>query len=118
MPIIDIKEGNTSTYVIPAVALLIAGGITTVFIPFIGLPILAIGISLFFVGSGVEIDTAGCRFRKYANYFGMKIGPWHKLTPCVQVVLQLSVESQSINTYFLPGRTGSMTGKTTFKSIT
>jgi hypothetical protein len=119
MPIIDIKEGNTNTFAIPAVGVLIAGLICLLIGPLVGFPIMALGISLFFVKSGMQIDTDGRRYRKYADYFGKKFGTWGTFIPCTKVVLQLSVESQSVGNYFMVGGTGmGANGRTTFKSVT
>jgi hypothetical protein len=119
MSIITIKEGNTNTFAIPAVGVLIVGLICLLAGPFIGFPVMLFGVTLFFVKSGMQIDTDGRRYRKYADYLGKKFGAWNTFVPCSKVVLQLSVESQSVANYFMVGGTGmGANGRTTFKSVT
>jgi len=65
----------------------------------------------------MEIDANGRRYRKYADYFGMKFGTWTEFPFCSELILQLSVESKTVNSR-APSPYGGTSGKVTFKSIT
>lgn len=86
-----ISEGISFNYLIKGTFLAIASGIISVFFlpAVIGVPV---GIALILASSGVEIDTEAKKYRKYAAFFGFKVGDWKQLNEIVKVELYQSTQ--------------------------
>lgn len=86
-----ISEGISFNYLIKGTFLAIASGIISLFFlpALIGVPV---GIALILASSGVEIDTEAKKYRKYAAFFGFKVGDWKQLNDIVKVELHESTQ--------------------------
>lgn len=102
MPIKTVSEGMTNSYLVPAFAVLVLGGIGFVFSWMIAVPILVCAGGLFAASTGVQVNTETKQYRNYMSFFGYKIGSWSSLTDIVGVTLVLSTERATLRG-ILPG---------------
>lgn len=93
--ITTINEGNTNNLVIPAVFGIVAGAATCFFSVIAGFLIIGISVTLFATNTGIQIDLQAKRYKKYTEYFGLKLGKWNCLPEYKSVELRLSVESHT-----------------------
>jgi len=109
MKTITISEGKTNIFLLPASLILVVSIPFCIFLPFVGVPILVVAISLFMATTGIEIVASGKSYRKYTDYFGLRSGAWYTIDSVVLVELKLSVESTTIQ---------DINSRTTLKSVT
>jgi hypothetical protein len=107
-----IDEGNTNEFLIHGVFLLIAAGLGGLIHYSITILLFPIGILLFMVKSGVEIDISSRKIRVCKYLFGSKKGTWIDLEKVESFEIKITKESgmkpyrggdrhQSIQTYDL-----------------
>lgn len=114
-----ISEGITYSLLIPAVFTLITGGVLSVFFLIPGLILLALGVYLFTVTGGFELNASEKRYRSYKRLFGLNWGNWHSLENAKQVEIWLSSESKTLRTLLPTGSPAYYNNnQTTLKSIT
>lgn len=114
-----VSEGITYSLLIPAVFTLITGGILSVFLLIPGLILLGLGIYLFTVTGGFELNASEKRYRSYKRLFGLNWGNWQSFDRVKQVEIWLSSESKTLRTLFPTGSPAYYNNsRSTLKSIT
>lgn len=91
-------EGITYEYLVHGVFTFIFGGLLAFFSVFISLPVMAIGIGLMVISTGVDVDHHENKMRKYKSVFGYKWGNWINLSQIKKIEL-----IYDFNTGKLPG---------------
>lgn len=115
----SISEGITYSLLIPAVFTLITGGILCVFYLIPGLILIGLGVYLFTVTGGFELNASEKRYRSYKRLFGLNWGNWQSFDRVKQVEIWLSSESKTLRTLYPTGSPAYYNNsQSTLKSIT
>jgi len=97
---VRINEGIVNNYLIPGVFITIAGlvcffvglnGGVSLLIG--GILLLALAILLFSATSGLEIDAATKRYRKYGKFGPLVLGEWKTIPEAVEIRIQIHAET-------------------------
>lgn len=91
-----IHEGLTYDYLVPGLFVLLGGGILFVFNNVLALVVVSVGIILMVLSTGVEVDDAKQRIRKYKSILFLKFGAWHYLRNIIQVDLRYNAHAVKI----------------------
>ncbi len=70
----EIKLGFTYEFVVHAIISIIIGGVCSLVNGIVAILLIAVGITLFFIRTGINIDKAKGRVRKYYAVFSMRVG--------------------------------------------
>ncbi|MBK7128207.1 MAG: hypothetical protein IPM74_12735 [Crocinitomicaceae bacterium] len=91
-------EGLTYEYLVHGVFTFILGGFLLFFSAFISLPVMAVGIGMIVISTGVDVDNNENKLRKYKSVFGYKWGNWINISHIKKIEL-----IYDFNTGKLPG---------------
>lgn len=95
---INYKTGKLPVNFVALGALLIVIGIWRIAVlDWIGILIFVIGLVLFFIKSGVIIDTESKRLKKYIGFFGIMKGEWENMDSLKHLRIIKSKETQTMN---------------------
>ncbi len=93
----DFNLGYILAKLVPAFFIGIPGIIFVFFVPALGIILLAISICLLCLRSGIEIDVANKRIRKYSALNKWKIGEWISLAAFNHILLDYTFEVKHIS---------------------
>lgn len=93
----DLQLGNIFRYFGVAFILLAAATVTLMISWVVSLFLLIPAIMLFFVKSGIEVDSANLKFRKYDVLFGKKMGRWNTFSAADSAFLKRTNVAQNMN---------------------
>lgn len=87
---IDISEGYSKVYLVPAIFIFAISIPFLIFVWYVGVILILLGVLLLYFKSGVLIDPYGIRFMAYKSIFGLKLGTWSTLKPYTFVWIKFS----------------------------
>lgn len=92
----QLNLGYTFDYFIPAVLLIIIGGVCFLVHFALAAALLIIGLFLLLLQKGIEIDENSKRVRRYYSLFSLRFGKWTGMKNIITVVLSMTNESQTL----------------------
>ena len=93
----DYNEGYTMGFVIHSAFIIIAAYFIGIYYLIAGLLLAVFAILLFFIKSGLEIDTSKKQIRSYKSLFNIRFGNWVNLNKIRSATLNYTHEFQVMN---------------------
>jgi hypothetical protein len=92
---LELNEGNTNNFLIHGLGVSVAAILGFVLFWPLGVLLTIAAIGVFAGTNGLEVDTAGRRYRKFGRIWFVKFGTWERINDPVKVKLVLSSENMT-----------------------